>query len=171
MPTAHPPQRSIPLSTGKIVKVRTWTMAQRAELRPKIVALLERFSEIELGADITALGSALVPLFIQAEDEVVEIVRDSIPRDALSDEEWGALAWTEDIPLLAQAIWELHFSSPGGIVGKVMGGLASQIAARRAARTPAGPNGSPSQTPPRPTTSKPGASVSSLDGGGPIPSA
>ncbi len=171
MSTAHPPQRIVPLSTGKKIKVRTWTMAQRAELRPKIVALLERFTEIDLGADITALGSALIPLFIQAEDEVVEIVRDSIPRDVLSDEEWGAMAWTEDLPLLAQAIWELHFSSSQGIVGKVMGGLASQIAARRAARPPAGPNGSQSPTPLRPTQSKPGDSVSSLDGGGPIPSA
>lgn len=171
MSTAHPPQRSVTLSTGKKLKVRTWTMAQRADLRPKIVALLGRFSEIDLGSDVTALGSALIPLFIEAEDEVVEIVRDSIPRDVLSDEEWAAMGWTEDIPLLAQAIWELHFSSPEGIVGKLMGGLATQIAARRAARVPPGPNGSQSPTAPRPTASKPEGSPSSLGGGGAIPSA
>ncbi len=171
MSTANPPQRVVPLSTGKKVKVRTWTMAQRAELRPRIAALLERFMGIDLGADITALGSALIPLFIEAEDEVVAIVRESIPLAELSEKDWDKLGWTDDIPLLAQAIWELHFSAPEGIVGKVMGGLASQIAARRAARPPAGPNGSQSPTPKKPTTSKPGGSLSSLDGGEATPSA
>ena len=92
------------------------------------------------------------------EDQVVLIVRDSVPLETLSREEWDAMAW-EDVPTLAQAIWELNVARPdgGGVLGKLLAsGLASKAAARLGgAAAGAGGNGStssPSPTAPQPTS-------------------
>ncbi len=173
---AHPPTQHVDLSTGKKLTLRPWTMAQRAELRPRIGVLLEELSKLEGGeqsfTEGTPLGQRLASLFLVLEAEVCEIVRESIPLSALSAEEWDALSWGDDIPTLALAIWELNLGRPGGVMGKLtagLGGLADAAAVKRA--QVGGVSGSPSQTATSRTTSKPRASASSPDAGAPIPSA
>jgi hypothetical protein len=138
-------------------------MAQRAELRPKVTDLLGELAKLE-GGTLANLG--LADLFMAMEDQVVMLVRASVPLDQLSAEEWDAMAW-EDVPTLAQAIWELNVARPdgGGILGKLLAsGLGSTAAARLGgAAAGAGGNGSspsPSPTAPQPTSSRPEASAS-----------
>lgn len=171
MSIAHPPHRDVVLCNGQKVRVRTWTMAQRAELRPTISRLLDEFAKLQVG-DVGSMGAMLVPLFINAEDQVTEIVRASISKDDLSDEQWDAMAW-EDIPTLAQAIWELHFarSDGGGLLGKLGAGLGQALAVKAEAGAQArGPNGSQSPTARKPGTLKEVGSASSPGGGAATPS-
>jgi hypothetical protein len=177
MGVAHPPTQKVELSTGKKLTLRPWTMAQRAELRPRIGKLLEELAKLEGGEQgfsaEAPLGQRLAGLFMALEDEVTEIVRESIPLTALSAEEWDAISWGDDVPTLAMAIWELNLARPGGVMGKLaagLGGLGDQAAVRRAAATVGGGNGSQSLTATSRTTSKPRASASSPGGGEPIPS-
>jgi hypothetical protein len=181
MGVAHPPTKRVELSTGKTLTLRPWTMAQRAELRPRIAVLLEELAKLEGGDQPLAAGGAigqrLASLFMVLEEEVCEIVRESIPLeggDGLSAEEWDAISWGDDIPALAMAIWDLNLARSGGVMGKLtagLGGLVDQAAVRRAAATVGGGNGSQSPTATSRTNSKPGASASSPDGGEPIRSA
>ncbi len=179
MGVAHPPTQKVELSTGKTLTLRPWTMAQRAELRPRIAVLLEELAKLEGGEALTAggtpIGQRLASLFMVLEDEVTEIVRESIPIADLTADEWDAISWGDDVPALAMAIWELNLARPGGVMGKLaagLGGLGSQAAVRRAAAGAGdGGNGSQSLTATSRTTSKPRASASSPDGGEPIPSA
>jgi hypothetical protein len=176
MGVAHPPTQRVELSTGKKLTLRPWTMAQRAELRPRIGALLEQLSKLEGGDAFSTsgpLGQHLATLFMSLEGEVTEIVRESIPLSDLTSEEWDAISWGDDVPTLAMGIWELNFGRPGGVLGKLtagLGGLKDQAAVRRAAEAGGG-NGSQSPTASSRTTSKPRASASSPDGGEPIRSA
>ncbi len=178
MGVAHQPTQKVELSTGKTLTLRPWTMAQRAELRPRIGLLLEELAKLEGGEALTAggspIGQRLASLFMVLEDEVTEIVRESIPIADLTADEWDAISWGDDVPALAMAIWELNLARPGGIMGKLaagLGGLGNQAAVRRAATGAGGGNGSQSPTAPSKTTSKPRASASSPDGGEPIQSA
>jgi hypothetical protein len=172
MPIAHPPFRDVELCDGQKVKVRTWTMAQRAELRPKIAELLDEFAKLQ-GGNVSSFGALLAPLFINAEEQVTEIVRMSIPESELSAEKWDAMAW-EDIPTLAQAIWELHFARTdgGGLLGKLGAGLGQALGGKVAAvgEQPQGPNGSQSPKGTKPETSRPRGSLSSVDAGAATPS-
>ncbi len=171
MSIAQPPHRDVVLCDGRKVKVRTWTMAQRAELRPKIAELLDEFAKLQ-GGDVASIGSMLAPLFINAEEQVTEIVRGSIPESELYADEWNAMAW-EDIPTLAQAIWELHFARTdgGGLLGKLGAGLGGALGGKAVVGgQPNGPNGSQSLTGTRQGTSKPRGSLSSADAGAATPS-
>jgi hypothetical protein len=126
MAIAHPPTLSVTLSGGQKVTLRPWTMAQRAELRPRILDLLGQLSKVERGVDDLG-GISLVDVFVDAEEAVTEIVRASISLDALSEEAWGEMGWTDDLPLLAQGIWDLNLAGPGGVLGKLGAGLGSAV--------------------------------------------
>ena len=177
MSIASPPTREVSLSGGPKVRIRPWTMAQRDDLRPKVVALLEQVSELQ-GGFTSALSLNLVMLFIKVEDEVCDIVRHSIPLDELSETQWGVMEWA-DLPNLAQAVWELNVARSDGLMGKVAAGLGSMLgnALVQAAQTQAGVETDPetgelslSSIPKSETTLRPVPSPSSPDAGAATPS-
>lgn len=182
MSTVHPPTKEVPLSGGPTVRVRPWTMAQRADLRPKVASLLEAISKLEGGFQ-AGLSLNLVTMFVHVEDEVCDIVRSSIPKDELNDEAWNAMEWA-DLPNLAQAVWELNVARSDGMLGKIgtalgtmMGKALVQAAQNQAGGAEAdlaghlaGSGESPSQTPQRPTSLRPAPSPSSPGAGEAIPS-
>ena len=176
MSVAHPPIREVELTNGGTVKLRPWSMAQRAELRPQISSMLDELAVLESGPG-TLSGASMAKLFVKFEDKITQIVRDSIPIGELSEELWDAMAW-EDIPTLAQAIWETNVARAdgGGILGKLgagLGGMLVNLLQAGVAETEAG-NGksaSPIPTDPSKTSSRPEASATSLTDGAPTPSA
>lgn len=155
--TVHPLARRVEVMGGTAtVAVRPWTMAQRAELKPRLLALAERFLELQENPEQVDL----VKLFDHAEDELVEVVRASVEMpEGLT---WGEL-YLEDLPNLVQAVWETSVVRPdgGGIGGKLARALggALQSVAQRAVQTP--------------KQSKPSSevSLSSPGAGAPTPSA
>lgn len=157
MSDAHPEIRTVTLMGGKRVKLRPWTMAQRRELKPRVLAILEKLMGLEASGQ-KLLAKTLVELFTHAEDEIVDIVRDCIPRSELSGEEWDGIYWTSDVPELALGLWALNFP-PESMLGKAMAGLttrwgASLSAARSSNRSP-NPSGNGAKPPASP--SSPGA--------------
>jgi hypothetical protein len=184
---SHEVARQIPVVGGAHrVLVRPWTVRQREELRPLIAALMDRVQVIWASnrtplaptPDGSGVAIDLAKLFLEVEAEVFAIVRAStqLP-DGL---EWDSI-WWEDVPTLAQAIWETSIvrASGGGLAGKLADSLVAALEAvlRRAGEQQKAaavgsiprPNGSgPSVTPP---ISSPGPSASSPGGGDPIPTA
>lgn len=129
------------------VLVRPWTLAQREELRPLLADLILRVSKIEKGAELR-----LERLFLEAESELFAIVRASVQLP--DDMEWGAL-WWEDLPSLAQAVWQTSVvrGESGGLLGKVGGVLSEALlaAARGHAKnlngsSPPDPGSSPNES-------------------------
>lgn len=120
---AHPASRLVPVCGGAHeVRVRPWTMAQRAELKPRLSALLSRVQELE--GDLTTLN--LATLFNHAEEEIYHIVRASVVLpEGLT---WDELDW-EDLPSLAQAVWEISVvrMDGGGLAGKLVGVLVGAV--------------------------------------------
>ena len=174
MTIAHPPSRVVELSNGGKVTLRTWTMAQRAELRPRISELLMSLAKLEGGLEGIAAGD-LADLFVNAEDEITSIVRESITLEQLPREDWGKMAW-EDIPVLAQAVWELNVARPDGALGKVGAGLGGMMASTieavlSGAKAGKGKNQSQTLTDLSKTSSRPRASASLPIDGAPTPSA
>ncbi|MGH3997605.1 MAG: hypothetical protein ACRDTJ_09110 [Pseudonocardiaceae bacterium] len=119
----HPASRRVPVVGGQAsVEVRPWTMAQRAALRPRITTLLAKVLELEQNP---LKGVDLPQLFELAEDEIAEVVRASVhlPPELA----WDELSW-EDLPVLAQAVWEICIARPdGGLGGKVARALAGAL--------------------------------------------
>ncbi len=126
MGIAHPRIVEVPLGSGQKVRVKKWTMAQRDELKPKVIELLDAVSSLPGGYQAAA-GSDLVTLFVLVEDQVVDIVRASIPLEELSAEAWAEMDWG-DAPNLAQAIWDLNVTGAGGLMGKVGAAIGTMIA-------------------------------------------
>ena len=176
MSIAHPPTQEVELkSLGKTIALRPWTMGQRAELRPKIAILLAKLGDLQGGTErIETMQMA--DAFVTMEDEVSKIVRASIPEKVLSEDEWIEMAW-EELPILAQAVWQLNVarSDGGGLLGKLGAGLGAAMAnaLELASRDQVGAksNGAQSQTPKKPVTLKRVGSPSSLTDGAPTPSA
>jgi hypothetical protein len=174
MSVAHPPTLTIDLSDGSKVTLKPWTMAQRAQIRPALSQLLGHLSLLEGG--LAAIGQqGLIELFLTAEEQVVDLCRATVANQ-INDEQWDELAW-EDLPVIAQAIWELNVVRPdgGGLLGKMAAGLGRVTAGAMAAgaRQQKPSNGADSNPPnltsipmePSKTTSKPTDSPSSVDGG------
>ena len=166
---AHPPTREVALANGRKVVVRPWNMATRRRLRPKVADLLDKIAG--LGTLDSFLAKDLVTLFLEAEDEIVDVVRESIPIEDLSEEVWdNEVCWGADATALAMAVWDLNFASPTtGVLGKAGAGLATLLGT--IPPTGSETKASPSPTPKTTTTSKRAASVSSLDVGGQTQSA
>lgn len=98
-------------------------MAQRASVRPKLLALFAR-----LGLDGKKVVEInLSDLFLHVEQELVEIVQASVRLpDGLT---WDQLLW-EDMPVLVQAIWEVCVvRGDQGIAGKIAGALGNSLRA------------------------------------------
>ncbi len=175
MGIAHPRIVEVELGTGQKVRVKKWTMAQRDELKPKVIALLDEVSSLPGGYQ-AAMGTDLVSLFVLVEDKVIEIVRASVSLEELSADQWAAMDWG-DAPNLAQAIWDLNVTGAGGLMGKVGAAIGTMIAnaliaagadkagttvdelrapaeAKRSASTST-PSSSPQPKTPRPAVSQP----------------
>jgi hypothetical protein len=153
---AHPGYTVVKLQGGSLEgRVRPWTMAQRAELKPILLELLELLS----GLDKPNGELSLAAIFSEAEDEFTEIARLSVelPKDAV----WDDLYW-EDVPVIIQAVWETSLvrDNGTGLMGKVMGVLATALTAAVQQAKDAQSNQSMS------TSSKPVDSPSSPDAGG-----
>ncbi len=123
---AHRVARVVDVCGGEFkVKVRPWVMSQRAELKPKLAKLLER---VQAGSGDLSLASVIV----EAEEEIVEIAKATAEMpEGLT---WDELLW-EDLPSIAQAIWETSVVTlgGGGIAGKalaLLAGIQFSVAAR-----------------------------------------
>ena len=123
---AQPGYTIVPLINGtKNGKVRSWTMAQRADLKPLIESLLDRVANLNNSGEeegVLPLGR----LFLEAEDDLMEIAQQSIelpPGTGFDD-----LLW-EDLPNIIQGVWSQNLVSPdgSGIGGKVMSVLAETM--------------------------------------------
>ncbi len=135
--------RWVELRGGSLrVPVRPWTLAQRDELRPLLAGLLSRVQELTAQGKLETLS--LHSLFLEAEAELFALVRASVVLP--EGEEWGAL-WYEDLPILAQAVWETSVvrAGGGGLLGKLVGVLSEAFlaAARHAQAPPPGPEAAP----------------------------
>jgi hypothetical protein len=119
------------------VRVRPWRMAQRAELRPKVAALLDRIETERL----TQGTATFAKLLTVAEAEIAEVVRASV--ELPPGVAWDDLLWPEDLITLGQAVWETSVvrKDGTGAAGKVIGVL----------RGIAGASGAPKQAPKTPT--------------------
>lgn len=112
----HPPVMEVPIMGGQHkVRVTPWTMAQRAELAPRVAALFKKILEF----DKNPRGVDLEALFLVAEDEIAEIVRASI--EIPEEVKWAQL-WYEDLPGMARAVWKIcvNREDGGGIAGKMV---------------------------------------------------
>ena len=175
MGIAHPRVLEVPVSTGlddgttRKVRLRKWTMAQRAELKPKVLAVLDRIVGLQGGIS-GALSSDLVQLFMEVEDEIVDVVRASISREELSDADWDAMDWS-DAPDLAFGLWELNITGAGGIMGKAgaaLGAMFGNALIAAAEQKVGGATTTESSTSPTPKSSmslRPVGSLSSPDDG------
>jgi len=114
---AHPQAKVIELSDGAVkARVPKWTMATRAEVKPRLVGLLEQVGKRSADG---AVVSGIADLFAFAEDELVEICRMCVKLpDGVSFDD---LLW-EDLPIMVQAIWEHNVvtDSGGGLGGKAL---------------------------------------------------
>lgn len=158
---AHPRSVTAPVAGGRVLLVvRPWSMAARAELKPLLVALLDRLSKLPEGASAFDLAT----LFAHAEDEVAAIVRATVQRElAAAGVSWDDLDW-EDLLILAQAVWETSVVRPdgGGLGGKVVRAVFGLLS-----RVPPAATSAPSPLPSEPN-GKRAASPSSPVGGEPI---
>lgn len=152
----HPATREVEVAGGAFrVAVSPWTMAQRAKIKPRLVAVLKKLGAVEANPRAFSLAEA----FEQYEDELAAIVRDSITFPP--DRTWDELAW-EDLAVLLQAVWEVCVVREGdkGLAGKLAGALGRGL--RALLSEPLPPTSSPA-----PSSA---ASPSSPTDGGPTPS-
>jgi len=114
---AHPQAKVIELSDGAVkARVPKWTMAVRADVKPRLVGLLEQVGKRSADG---AVVSGIADLFAFAEDELVEICRMCVKLpDGVGFDD---LLW-EDLPIMVQAIWEHNIvtDSGGGLGGKAL---------------------------------------------------
>lgn len=112
---AHPGFTKVKLKGGEIEgKIRPWTMAKRAELKPALGAIIARVEDLR-GDE----GFSFPKLLMEAEEELIQIAQVSVelPEGVTFDE----LLW-EDLPNLVQAIWETNIitEAGGGLGGKLV---------------------------------------------------
>ncbi len=113
--TSHPAVLEVAvLSNERHVTVRKWKMRDRANLRPRLLALFQKLADVQGNA----VNLGMTEMFMHAENECAEIAQASttVP-DGLT---WDDLDW-EDLPDIVQAVWTLNVAGPdgGGLVGKV----------------------------------------------------
>ena len=113
------------------IGVRPWTMSQRSELKPRLLELIAKMSSSDMSD-----GLSLATLFLTAEEEVTAIIKlsSTLPEGLTWDE-----MYFEDIPILAQAVWDMCIIGEGasGLAGKLLGVVADQMTS-----PPAKPNDS-----------------------------
>lgn len=127
----HPGPRTRYVCEGTVVaSCRPWTMAQRAELRPRVAELTAKAFSLRGGA----LGDLnLSDLFLEAEEELTVVVQQSVKLCRRDDPSvpvpFGELLW-EDLPVLAQLVWEVCVlrEDGGGLAGKLVS-LVAPVAA------------------------------------------
>lgn len=120
---AQPGHTVVRLAGGTVKGiVRPWTMAQRAELKPRVIGLLDRLGTL----DGKGLELNLATVFSEAEEELIEIARLSVelPDGVAFDQ----LLW-EDLPIIVQAVWETSVARADGtgLLGKAAGLLGNAL--------------------------------------------
>ena len=121
--TAHRDAYRVPIIGGeKTVKVRPWTMKQRAELKPLLASVAERLTSEDLGMTSMTIAKAM----LVAEEELFEIAK--ISAELPDDTTWDELYW-EDLPNIVQAVWETSIVTiaGGGLAGKAIGLLTNVL--------------------------------------------
>lgn len=163
----HPGYSLVPVLDGAAqAKIRKWTMAQRADIKPRLAAVLMKIADLRSNtAQFTLPG-----FFTEAEDEIAEICRVSVelPEGISFDD----LHWA-DLPVLAQGVWDTNIVTEdgGGLAGKLISLVAPVLAQLNEAGAGAQAN-SPSPSPaPKPKTPNSPASPSSAGGGESTPNA
>jgi len=127
---AHPGFTKVKLRGGEYEgKVRPWTMAQRAEIKPALGAILERVESMRNGREVDV---SLPTLFLKAENEIAELCRISVELPV--GVSWDDLFW-EDLANIAQAVWETNIvtGNGGGLAGKLLGLLSPFLGQPRGA--------------------------------------
>ena len=143
---AHPGHIIVPLCGGEQSGiVRPWSMAQRRDLRPRILALLDKVGSLESTGTTNA---SLASLFLEGEDELASIARASLTLP--DDLAWDDLAWA-DLPTIIQAVWDANFAAENGLMGKLTSLLASAFQKTWAQQAPANTPQSVKQTSSRPS--------------------
>jgi hypothetical protein len=146
--TAFPTADLVAVRGGQLkVRVAPWTMKARRELKPRLMALVQRATE----QGQTDLAS----LFEFAEEELCFIVRESITAESgepLTDEEWDSLYWLEDLPILTQAVWTVCIERVGGgeVAGKLLAAATQFLAAGALRQTSTPTNLKPEDSPSSP---------------------
>lgn len=121
---AHPGHAVVKLQGGNLEgKVRPWTMAQRAELKPILMRLLETLGSLDRPEN---KDLSLAAVFDAAEEEFMQLAEASVELPA--DVKWDELYW-EDGPIIVQAVWETSLAREDGqgLMGKVMGVLGTAL--------------------------------------------
>lgn len=155
---SHRTAREIDICGGtKKAKVRPWTMADRAEMKPMVAAVLARVQGEGASGNLS-----LASIMVDAEEELVDIARATV--ELPKGVKWDDLLW-EDLPSIVQAIWETSIvtNDGGGVAGKALaliGGMTRSLAvravlneAKQSASQPNGmdPSSSPTKTAPSPS--------------------
>lgn len=122
---AHPKTKIVELCDGDVkARIPKWTMAMRAEIKPRLVGLLQ---QVGVKAEDGTVVTGIAGLFQFAEDELVEICRACVklPEGTGFDD----LLW-EDLPIMVQAIWEHNIVTDDGkgLAGKALSLLAPLMA-------------------------------------------
>ena len=109
---AHPREAAVKVCGGtKEVRIRPWSMATRARVRPRLLALLDKVQGREEHFETFA------ELYEFVEDEALAIAEVSaeLPKGL----EWDELDWEDGIPIV-QAVWQVCVmrGEDGGILGK-----------------------------------------------------
>ncbi len=161
---AHPGYTVVKLQGGNLEgKVRPWTMAQRAELKPILMRLLETLGGLDRKEN---QDLSLAAVFSEAEEEFMVLAEMSV--ELPSDVKWDELYW-EDGPTIVQAVWETSLAREDGqgLMGKVMGVLGTALTSALQAQSAKSP--APQKSPSTSKNSNSAASPSSPDGGAPTP--
>jgi hypothetical protein len=118
-PTVAFPEVTVRLLSGKEVEIKPWSLKQGRLIRRKITGIVDALQTA--GKNV----SSLTDIFDLCEDQVIEIIRDTLRVD---DEWMEANVAYEDVYSLAQAVVEVCLMRGGkdGVMGKVMAALGKQ---------------------------------------------
>jgi len=118
-PTIPFPEVPVTLMNGKTVEIRPWSLKKGRLIRRKMTSIIDALQAA--GKNSTSLTE----IFDTCEEQVIEIVRDTIGVD---DEWMEANVSYEDLFTLAQGVIETCLMRGGkdGIVGKLLGALGKQ---------------------------------------------
>jgi len=141
---AHPAGLSVDVLSGSAkVIIPKWKMRQRAELKPRIAAVLVKVAEAQGGlSENLDLGTMLS----NAESEIADLCYAStVMPEGL---EWDDLDW-EDLVSIAWGVWQQNIGTPGGggLLGKTMG-LLAPLTTSSPPKTSSEPSGPVSATSP-----------------------
>lgn len=127
------PGRDVRLASGRVVRVEPWGLATGRRLAPRVAKLALKFRDRDPDA-------ALAELLVEAQEEVIDLVRETLRRTVPEiDDDWlEANVLYEDLFALAQAVFEVCVlrADAGGVAGKALTALVKLGALQRGPSPP-----------------------------------